>query len=148
MTRLSLQNIKDRFESGDRPEAADYIALIDTLAAQATELGTAGNNETEINGIENETVIDSFPFAQWRMVKYLVSISKTSDGDNKFYATEISILIDGSDVSVAEYGVIDNDGDMGTINVSRSGGSLAIEVTPNPNVRPITVRFARIGLKS
>lgn len=148
MTRLSLQNIKDRFESGDRPEAADYIALIDTLAAQATELGTAGNNETEINGIENETVIDSFPFAQWRMVKYLVSISKTSDGDNKFYATEISILIDGNNVSVAEYGVIDNDGDMGTISVSKTGSNLELKVTPDLAIRPITVRYARVGLKA
>jgi len=148
MTRLSLENIKARFERGDKPDAEDYIALIDTLAAQAAELGTAGNNETEINGIENETVIESFPFAQWRMVKYLVSISKTSGGDNKFYATEISILIDGNDINVAEYGVIDNDGDMGTITVSKNGSNLELKVAPDSAIRPITVRYARVGLKA
>lgn len=146
--RLSLDYIKSRFERGDRPDVADYIDLINTLAAQSTELGTSGNNEHEITGIENETVIESVSSADWRMLKYLVSISKTSDGDNKFYATEISVLIDGNNINIAEYGVIDNDGDMGTITVSRNGDNLELKVTPNLSVRPITVRYARVGLKS
>ena len=148
MARVDIDYLRSRFETGDRPDGQDFQDLIDTLIAQSEDLGTFGNNELEITGIENATVIDAIDSTKWRMVKYLISIAKTSDGDNKFYATEISILIDGENINVAEYGVIDNDGDMGTINVSRSGGSLAIEVTPNPNVRPITVRFARIGLKS
>jgi len=148
MTVYSLDNIKARFERGDRPEAEDYIALIDTLAAQATQLGTAGNNETVISGIENETVIETIPASEWRMVKYLIAISKTTDGDNKFYATEISILIDSNGINIAEYGVIDNDGDMGTITVSKNGGNLELKVTPNSAIKPITVRYARIGLKA
>jgi hypothetical protein len=82
------------------------------------------------------------------MVKYMISISKTSAGDNKFYATELTILVDGSDVSVTEYGTIDNDGNIGTVSVSRSGATVAITVTPDPLIRPVTVRFARMGLKS
>jgi hypothetical protein len=82
------------------------------------------------------------------MVKYLISISKTSAGDNYFYATELTILVDGADVSVSEYGTIDNDGNIGTVNVSRSGGTVALTVTPDPTIRPVTVRFARIGLKA
>ena len=148
MARVDVDYLRSRFETGDRPDGQDFQDLIDTLIAQSEDLGTFGNNELEITGIENATVIDAIDSTKWRMVKYLISLSKTSDGNNKFYATEISILIDGTNANVAEYGVIDNDGDMGTINVSRSGDSLAIEVTPNPNVRPITVRFARIGLKS
>lgn len=148
MTKLSLDNIKSRFERGDRPNSEDYVALIETLAAQSTELGTSGNNEHEISGIENETVIESLPYGEWRMLKYLVSISKTSDGDNKFYATEISVLVDGKNINIAEYGVIDNDGDMGTIIVSKEEGNLVLKVIPNPTVRPITVRYARVGLKS
>ena len=148
MARVDIDYLRSRFETGDRPDGQDFQDLIDTLIAQSEDLGTFGNNELEITGIENATVIDAIDSTKWRMVKYLISLSKTSDGDNKFYATEISILIDGTNINVAEYGVIDNDGDMGTINVSRSGDSLSIEVAPNPNVRPITVRFARIGLKS
>ena len=149
MAKIDLTTLKSRFERGDRPTAADYENLIDTLAAQATDLGTNGNNENEIFGIENETVIDSFAASQWRMVKYLVSISKVSEGSNKFFATELSILIDGTNVNASEYGVLDNDGDVGTISVSRTeDGNINLVVTPNPAVRPITVRFARMGLKA
>jgi archaellum component FlaF (FlaF/FlaG flagellin family) len=148
MPKLPLDDIKARFETGDRPTGEDFAALIDSLAAYSTDLGSEGNNELEINGIENTTVIDSINTSEWRWVKYMVSISKTSDGENKFYATEFNILIDGENVNITEYGVLDSDGDMGTIDVSRSDGTLSIVVTPDVNIRPITARFARIGLKS
>jgi len=148
MSRLDAAALKTFFETGDRPNGQDYENLIDSLIQQATDLGTAGNNEQEISGIENSTVIDQINTNEWRMVKYLVSISKTSDGDNKFYATELSVLIDKNEVNVAEYGVIDNDGDMGTINVSKQGDIVQLILIPNPAVRPVTVRFARMGLKA
>lgn len=148
MARTSIPYVKTRFETGDRPTQEDYKDLIDTAAGQATDLGTFGNNENTIAGIENPTVIDSFDATVWRMVKYLVSISKTSAGNNKFYATELTLLVDGDDVSVSEYGTIDNDGNIGTITVSRAGNTVALTVTPDPAIRPVTVRYARIGLKS
>ena len=148
MAKISIEQLKTYFETGDRPAGSDYVNLIDTLAAQATDLGTNGNNETTITGIENETVIESVVIAQWRMLKYLISIAKTSDGANKFYATELTVLIDGTNVNVSQYGVIDNDGEIGTVSVSRNGSNLEIKVTPNPLIKPVTVRFARMGLKA
>ena len=148
MARTTIPYVKTRFETGDRPTQEDYADLIDTASSQATDLGTFGNNENTITGIENPAVIDSFDATVWRMVKYLVSISKTSAGDNKFYATELTLLVDGEDVSVSEYGTIDNDGNMGTINVSRAGNTVALTVTPDPAIRPVTVRYARMGLKA
>jgi hypothetical protein len=147
MSRTSIPYVKSRFETGDRPEQQDYEDLIDTATGQATDLGTFGNNENTITGIENPTVIDSFDATVWRMVKYIVSISKTSEGDNKFYATELTLLVDGTNVNVSEYGTIDNDGNMGTIAVSRTGDTVALTVTPDSVIKPVTVRFARIGLK-
>lgn len=148
MARTTIPYVKSRFETGDRPSQADYVDLIDTVAAQSTDLGTFGNNENTITGIENPTVIDNFDATVWRMVKYIVSISKTTNGDNKFYATEMTILVDGEDVSVSEYGTIDNDGNVGTISVSRVGSTVNITVVPDPAIKPVTVRFARIGLKA
>ena len=148
MAKISIEQVKAAFETGDRPDGEDYVNLIDTLAAQATDLGTNGNNEHEINGIENFTVIDSIVANEWRMVKYLVSISKTSDGDNKFFATELTVLIDRDNLNVSQYGLIDNDGDIGTIDVSRNGSNVELTITPNPAVRPVTVRYARMGLKA
>jgi hypothetical protein len=148
MVRPTLAEIKAKFETGDVPTGADYAQLIDTLAAQSTELGTAGNNEETITGIENATTVDTFVASGWRMVKYIVSISKNTGGINKFYATELTVLIDGTDVSVSQYGMIDNDGDIGTVSVSKVGENVTLVVTPNPAVTPITVRFARMGLKA
>jgi hypothetical protein len=148
MARVSIPYVKTLFETGDRPSQSDYENLIDTASGQATDLGSFGNNENTITGIENPTVIDSFDATTWRMVKYIVSISKNSSGDNKFYATEMTLLVDGEDVSVSEYGTIDNDGNIGTISVSRTGDTVALTVTPDPAIKPVTVRFARMGLKA
>ena len=68
MAKLSLSAVKTKFETGDRPSQGDYEDLIDTAAAQATDLGSAGNNENTITGIENPTVIDNFDATVWRMV--------------------------------------------------------------------------------
>lgn len=148
MARLPLSTVKTKFQSGDRPSQADYEDLIDSTSAQATDLGTAGNNENTIYGIESATVIDNFDATVWRMVKYLVSIKKDSAGDNKYFATEFTILVDGDGISVSEYGMIDNDGNIGTVNVSRVADTVNITVTPVAGITPITVRFARMGLKS
>lgn len=148
MARTSIPYIKTRYETGDRPSQEDYEDLIDTVAAQSTDLGTFGNNENEINDVSNLTMVDSFDATVFRMVKYMVSLSKTTQGDNYFYATELTILVDGENVSVSEYGTIDNDGDMGTISVSRTGNTVALTVTPDSVIQPITVRFARMGLKA
>lgn len=148
MSKLPLSTVKTKFQTGDRPTQGDYEDLIDTTSAQSTDLGTTGNNENTISGIESATVIDNFDATVWRMVKYMVSIKKTSAGANKFYATELTILVDGTDVSVSEYGTIDNDGNIGTISVSRVADTVNLTVTPVVGITPITVRFARIGLKA
>ena len=148
MPRVSIETLKSKFETGDRPTGADYVDLIDTLIQQSTDLGTSGNNEHTISGIESATVIDSFNASDWRVVKYIISISNNLSGENKFFATELSILVDGVNISVSEYGMIDNSGDIGTISVSRNGGNVEIIATPNPATRPVTVRFGRIGLKA
>ena len=40
MVRPTLAQIKANFETGDVPDGAAYAQLIDTLAAQSTELGS------------------------------------------------------------------------------------------------------------
>ena len=148
MAIVSLPFVKTKFQTGDRPTQEDYEDLIDSASARSTDLGSMGNNENTITGIENPTVVDNFDATEWRMVKYIVSIAKITAGDNKFYATELTVLVDGENVSVSEYGTIDNDGNIGTISVSRTGNTVALTVTPDPAIKPVTVRYARIGLKA
>jgi len=148
MARTSLSAVKALFQTGDRPTELNYIDLIDTLSAQATDLGSAGNNESTINGIENSTVFDNFLASEFRSMRYIISIKKTSGGANKFYATEMNILVDGTDVSVTEYATIDNDGNIGTISVSRAGDTVSLTVVPVGGQTPITLRYMRMGLKA
>jgi hypothetical protein len=146
MARIDINTLKSKFQTGDIPVGADYVDLIDTLIQQSTDLGSFGNNEHTISGISAPTIIDSFVASQWRVAKYLVSISKTDGANNKFYATELTILVDKNNVSVTEYGILDNDGTLGTVTVSQSSGNINLTVTPS--VTPVTVRFSRIGLKA
>jgi hypothetical protein len=146
MAKISLSSVKALFQTGDRPTQADYVDLIDTTSAQATDLGSAGNNEVTITGIENSTVFDNFTASEWRSVKYVVSIKKSS-GD-KFFTTELTIVPDGTDDNVSEYGTVDNDGNIGTINVSRAGGTVNLTVVPVVGQTPITLRYMRTGLKA
>ena len=148
MARTSLSAVKALFQTGDRPTELNYIDLIDTLSAQATDLGSAGNNESTINGIENSTVFDNFLASEFRSMRYIISIKKTSGGANKYYATEMNILVDGTDVSVTEYATIDNDGNIGTISVSRAGDTVSLTVIPVGGQTPITLRYMRMGLKA
>jgi flagellar motor component MotA len=148
MAKVSLAAVKSLFQTGDRPTEANYVDLIDTLSAQATDLGSSGNNELTINGIENSTVFDNFLASEFRSMRYVISIKKTSGGANKFYATEMNILVDGTDVSVTEYATIDNDGNIGTISVSRAGDTVSLTVVPVGGQTPITLRYMRMGLKA
>jgi len=148
MAKINLNTLKSKFETGDKPNGQDYSDLIDTLAAQATDLGSDGNNENIVYGIENYTVLETIPATSWRSVKYIVTISHTAGEQNKYYTTEISALIDDEGLTISEYAVLDNDGDIGTVTVSRNGNVITLSVTPNPAIRPITVRYLRIGLKA
>ena len=148
MAKISLSSVKALFQTGDRPTQADYVDLIDTSAAQATDLGTSGNNEVTITGIENSTIFDNFTASEWRSVKYVISIKYTSGGANKYYTTELTILPDGTNDNVSEYGTVDNDGNIGTISVSRAGDTVSLTVLPVVGSTPITLRYMRTGLKA
>ena len=146
MAKISIASVKALFQTGDRPTQANYEDLIDTASAQATDLGSAGNNEVTITGIENSTIFDNFTASEWRSVKYVISIKKSTG--NRYYTTELTILPDGTNDNVSEYGTVDNDGNIGTINVSRAGGTVNLTVVPVVGQTPITLRYMRTGLKA
>jgi hypothetical protein len=148
MAKISTTNVKALFETGDRPTQENYVDLIDSTSARSTDLGSDGNNESTINGIENSTVFDNFSASEWRSMKYMVSIKYVAGGANKYFSTELSILIDGTDVNVTQYATIDNDGNIGTISVSRAGDTVSLTVVPVGGITPITLRYMRMGLKA
>ena len=148
MAKISTTNVKALFETGDRPTQENYVDLIDSTSARSTDLGSDGNNELTINGIENSTVFDNFAASEFRAMKYIISLKYVAGGANKYFSTEISILIDGTDVNVTQYATIDNDGNIGTISVSRAGDTVSLTVVPVGGITPITLRYMRMGLKA
>jgi hypothetical protein len=148
MAKVSIATIKTKFQTGDRPTQEDYVDLIDSSSARSTDLGSDGNNESTINGIENSTVFDNFLASEWRSMKYMISIKHVAGGGNKYSSTELSILVDGTDVSVSQYGIVENDGNIGTISVSRAGDTVSLTVVPVGGITPITLRYMRMGLKA
>jgi hypothetical protein len=146
MAKISLASVKALFQTGDRPTQENYEDLIDTASAQATDLGSAGNNEVTITGIENSTIFDNFTASEWRSVKYVVTLKKSTE--DKFFTTELTIIPAGTDDNVSEYGTVDNNGNIGTISVSRAGGTVNLTVVPVVGQTPITLRYMRTGLKA
>jgi len=146
MAKISIASVKALFQTGDRPTQANYEDLIDSASARSTDLGSDGNNEVTITGIENSTIFDNFTASEWRSVKYVISLKKSTG--NKYYTTELTIVPDGTNDNVSEYGTVDNDGNIGTVSVSRAGGTVNLTVVPVVGQTPITLRYMRTGLKA
>jgi len=147
MAKISLSSVKAYFQTGDRPTEEQYVDLIDTASAQATDLGSAGNNgEVTLTGIENTTIFDNFLTTEFRSVKYVVTLNKT--GSNKYYTTELTIVPDSTNVNISEYGTVDNDGNIGTVSVSMAGTTVSLSIVPVGGQTPITLRYMRTGLKA
>lgn len=144
MPIIPISTLKTKFETGDRPTGSDFADLIDTTAHNATALGADGNNSQLINGIENPTVIDTIDTSVWRTTKYLIQISHSPS--NSFIGTELSIVFDGTNVNVSEYGTVSNTGST-IANLSYTLASGIISMTVTPIMSPVTVRFYRTGLK-
>jgi hypothetical protein len=93
-------------------------------------------------------VFDNFAASEFRSMKYMISLKHVAGGANKYAVTELTILNDGSDVSVSQYGTIENDGNIGTISVSKAGDTVSLTVVPVGGSTPITLRYMRMGLKA
>ena len=145
MAILPINQLKAKFETGDRPTGQDYTDLIDTTSFRADVLGGDGNNATTINGIETATVFDTIDTATWRTVKYMIQLSHAAS--SSYRSTEINIVFDGTNQNITEFASVANTSDnVGNITASLNSGTISMTVTPT--LSPITVRFYRTGLKA
>ena len=145
MAILPINQLKAKFETGDRPTGQDYSDLIDTTSFRADVLGGDGNNGTTINGIESATVFDTIDTSIWRTVKYLIQLSHS--GTSAYRSTEINLVFDGTNQNVTEFASVANTLDnVGNISASLNSGTISMTVTPT--LTPMTIRFYRTGLKA
>jgi hypothetical protein len=145
MAILPINQLKARFETGDRPTGQDYSDLIDTTSYRADVLGGDGNNSVTINGIESPTVFDTIDTSIWRTVKYLIQLSHATS--NAYRSTEINLVFDGTNQNITEFASVANTLDnVGNISASLNSGTISMTVTPT--LTPMTIRFYRTGLKA
>jgi hypothetical protein len=145
MAILPINQLKAKFETGDRPNGQDFTDLIDTTSYRADSLGGDGNNSVTINGIETATVFDTIDTSTWRTVKYLIQLSNASG--SAYRSTEINLVFDGTNQNVTEFASVANTGDnVGNITASLNSGTISMTVTPT--LTPMTIRYYRTGLKA
>jgi hypothetical protein len=145
MAILPVNQLKARFETGDRPTGQDYADLIDTTSFRADSLGGDGNNSITINGIESATVFDTIDTSIWRSIKYLIQLSHA--GSNSYRTTEINLVFDGTNQNVTEFASVANTiNNVGNISASLNSGTISMTVTPT--LTPMTIRYYRTGLKA
>ena len=145
MSVLPINQLKAKFETGDRPNGQDYADLIDTTSYHADSMGAEGNNSVTINGIESATVFDTIDTSTWRTIKYMVQLSHA--GSSSYRSSEINIVFDGTNQNITEFASVANTGnDVGTISASLNSGTISMTVTPT--LSPMTIRFYRTGLKA
>jgi len=145
MAILPINQLKAKFETGDRPTGQDYADLIDTASFRADSLGGDGNNAVTVNGIESATVFDTIDTSVWRTVKYMIQLSHV--GSNSYRSTEINLVFDGTNQNVTEFASVANTGNnVGNITASLNSGTISMTVTPT--LTPMTIRYYRTGLKA
>lgn len=145
MSILPLNQLKARFETGDRPTGQDYTDLIDTTSYRADSLGGDGNNSVTINGIESATVFDTIDTSTWRTIKYMIQLSHA--GSSSYRSTEINLVFDGTNQNITEFASVANTGNnVGNITASLNSGTISMTVTPT--LTPMTLRYYRTGLKA
>lgn len=85
--------------------------------------------------------LDTFASATYRSARYLI---QATDGAN-IHLTEVRIFHNGTDVYLTEYGVMTNNGELGTFDSQLSAGVVTMRFTPT-NATNMTIKLQRTAI--
>ena len=123
--------------------SASVSGIANTSDTITELLGLEGNNDLEVNGIENPTNIDSFAKASWRTVNYKIQVKHNND----VYTSSITAIHDGSDIMVSESDIVSTTSNsLFTYTFEENSGIISLRVTPVSG--SISVRFYRTAIKA
>lgn len=137
MAVISLNLLKTKFETGDRPTGADYVDLIDTTSYYAVSLESRVealelSQNTVITGsvtTSSPTVIDTWTLGSIRTIEYTVEILQGT----KQYCSKFLIMSNASLVNYTNYGILTIGDDISGLSVtavSDSGqGKLIVSIS-------------------
>lgn len=156
-TAIEALETKIGIDGSTDPNSIDYkintaeaqiqalVTSVQTLGGNTVEvLGLQGNNDLEVYGIENPTVIDTLDTSVWQSAQYKVQVTKGND----IYSSDINVMFLNSLVNVSEFNVItsrDDLNDLAIFDFTHNGSIINFVITPV--LGSVSVRFYRTALK-
>jgi hypothetical protein len=126
-------------------QIAALATSVQSLGGNTIEvLGLQGNNDLEVYGIENPTVIDTLDTSIWQSAEYKIQVTQGND----VYSSDIDALFTSSGVNVSEFNIISSrDGFNNPANFDFVYNGSIINLTITPISSSVSVRFYRTALK-
>ena len=116
--------------NGNDTGSVDAFYAVNNIQAARTVKSISGNTPTEI---------DRWDKTHFTSAKYLVQIVDSGN----IYVSEFMIVTDGTANNyISEYGIVNNNGDLGEFNVTNSGNFLVFEFTPT-SATSMTIQVVR-----
>lgn len=126
-------------------QIAALVTSVQQLGGNTVEvLGLQGNNDLEVFGIENPTVIDTLDTNVWQSAEYKIQATKGND----VYTSDINVLFTPSGANVSEFNIItSSDGVLNPANFDFVYNGSIIDLVITPVSGSVSVRFYRTALK-
>jgi hypothetical protein len=104
---------------------------------QLTAAGDTTENYTGITGT-SQVQLDSFVYANFDTVRYFVRVKDSGN----YHVEEIVMFYDGTNIDISEYGIITNNGSLGSFTADVSGSNVRLLFTPS-GATSMSIRIAR-----
>jgi len=146
-TAIEALEAKVGIDGSTDPNSLDYkVSQLEAAGGTTTVevLGLQGNNDLEVYGIENPTVIDTLDTSIWQSAEYKLQATKGSD----VYSSEINVLFTPTGANVSEFNIItSSDGVTNPANFDFVYNGSIIDLVVTPISGSVSVRFYRTALK-
>ena len=146
-TAIEALETKVGIDGSSDVNSLDYkVAQLEAAGGTTTVevLGLQGNNDLEVYGIENTTIIDSINTDVWQSAEYALKLTKNSD----VYTSKLNVIFDGLSAYVTETNIVTNytgNYDLGILSFDYNGSIINLSITPV--FGHVGVRFYRTSLK-
>ena len=146
-TAIEALETKVGIDGSSDVNSLDYkVAQLEAAGGTTTVevLGLQGNNDLEVYGIENTTIIDSINTDVWQSAEYALKLTKNSD----IYTSKLNVIFDGASAYVTETNIVTNytgNYDLATLSFNYNGSIINLSITPISG--SVSVRFYRTALK-
>jgi hypothetical protein len=115
--------------NGNDTGSVDAFYAVNNIQAARTVGSVSGSTPTEI---------DRWDATLYTSAKYIVQIVDSGS----VYVSEIMIMQVGGNAYISEYGIVNNDGDLGEYSIVQAGSNLVLKYTPT-SATAMTIQVVR-----